>query len=50
MTAFMTMNVGYVSAVLAGVFFGELFFGRWSNLGRVRSETGGKIESSVAEQ
>ena len=31
MIAVMTMNVGYFFAVLAGLFFGELFFGRYSS-------------------
>ena len=41
----MTMNVGYFFAVLAGIFFGELIFGRWITGGHLRSPTGQSDDS-----
>jgi len=41
----MTMNVGYFFAVLAGIFFGELVFGRWITGGHLRSSTGQSDDS-----
>jgi Ctr copper transporter family len=50
MIAVMTMNVGYFFAVLVGVFFGELFFGRLITSGHARAAAGANIESTVAQQ
>jgi len=41
----MTMNVGYFFAVLAGIFFGELVFGRWITGAHLRSPTGQSDDS-----
>lgn len=46
----MTMNVGYYFAVLSGIFFGELFFGRLITSGHVRSATGTNIGSTTGTQ
>ena len=43
----MTMNLGYFFAVLAGIFVGELGFGRLITSGHIRSETGSNIESTT---
>ena len=46
----MTMNVGYFFAVLGGIFFGELAFGRLIASGHVRSATGANVESTTGQQ
>lgn len=46
----MTMNVGYFFAVLAGIFFGELFFGRLITSGHVRAATGANVETTTGQQ
>jgi len=50
MIAVMTMNVGYFFAVLAGVFFGELVFGRYTAAGHIRSASGANVETATAQQ
>jgi solute carrier family 31 (copper transporter), member 1 len=50
MIVVMTMNVGYFFAVLAGVFFGELFFGRYITSGHVRAATGANVETTTSQQ
>jgi len=50
MIAVMTMNVGYFMAVLAGIFFGELFFGRYITSGHVRAAAGANVETATAQQ
>jgi hypothetical protein len=40
----MTMNVGYFFAVLAGIFAGELFFGRFIHSGHVKKTEGTSID------
>ena len=46
----MTMNVGYFFAVVAGIFFGELGFGRLINSGHVRAATGANVEATTGQQ
>jgi hypothetical protein len=46
----MTMNVGYFFALLAGIFFGELVFGRLITSGHVRASTGANVESNTGTQ
>jgi len=43
----MTMNVGYFFAVLSGIFFGELIFGRWASGHHVSSATGTNSEMTA---
>jgi hypothetical protein len=51
MITVMTMNVGYFFAVLGGIFFGELAFGRfYSASGHGRSTTGVNVESTTGQQ
>lgn len=46
----MTMNVGYFFAVLAGIFVGELGFGRLITSGHVRASTGANVETTTGTQ
>lgn len=46
----MTMNVGYLFAVLTGIFVGELGFGRLITSGHVRASTGANVESNTGTQ
>lgn len=46
----MTLNVGYFFAVLAGIFFGELAFGRLITSGHVRAATGANVETTTGQQ
>jgi Ctr copper transporter family len=41
----MTLNVGYFFAVLSGIFWGEVVFGRLIVLGHIISTTGAKVET-----
>jgi len=50
MVIVMTMNVGYFFAVLAGIFVGELGFGRLISSGHARTATGANVESSTGTQ
>ena len=50
MITVMTMNVGYFFAVLGGIFFGELAFGRLISSGHARSATGTNVESTNGQQ
>jgi len=45
----MTLNVGFFFAVLGGVLFGELFFGRLIASGHIRSATGANIETTIGQ-
>ena len=45
----MTMNIGYFFAVLGGIFFGELAFGRLIISGHARSATGANAESTTGQ-
>ena len=49
MITVMTMNVGYFFAVLGGIFFGELAFGRLIISGHARSATGANAESTTGQ-
>jgi hypothetical protein len=49
MITVMTLNVGYFFAVLGGVLFGELIFGRFISSGHIRSATGANIESTIGQ-
>ena len=46
----MTMNIGLFFAVLGGIFFGELIFGRLTSSGHVRSATAANIETTVSQK
>lgn len=45
----MTLNVGYFFAVLGGILFGELIFGRLISSGHIRSATGANIETTIGQ-
>jgi solute carrier family 31 (copper transporter), member 1 len=49
MITVMTMNVGFFFAVLGGIFFGELVFGRLSASGHVHSANGSNVESTTGQ-
>jgi solute carrier family 31 (copper transporter), member 1 len=46
----MTMNVGYFFAVLGGIFFGELGFGRLMTSGHLRTATGTNVETTTDQK
>jgi len=50
MIVVMTMNVGYFFAVIGGIFFGELGFGRFIASSHVVSPLDGQVKRTKSEQ
>ena len=49
MITVMTLNVGYFFAVLAGIFFGELAFGKLISVGHLKPTTGANAEPTTGQ-